>query len=70
MTEDLQSDVEFDRQNILAAAAGRMREVVEGLRVEKGLDLIVDSSTVLAADSVINLTVEATQAYDSKHPAN
>ncbi len=70
MTEDLQSDVEFDRQNILTAASGRMREIVQGLRAEKGFDLIVDSSGVLAADPLIDLTAEATQAYDAKHPAN
>ncbi len=70
LSEDLQSDVEFDRQNILTAASGRMREIVQGLRAEKGFDLIVDSSGVLAADPLIDLTAEATQAYDAKHPAN
>ena len=70
LTEDLQSDVEFDRQNILTAASGRMREIVQSLRVEKGFDIIVDSSGVLAADPLIDLTAEATQAYDAKHPAN
>ena len=70
MTEDLQSDVEFDRQNILTAASGRMRVIVQSLRVENGLDLIVDSSSVLAGDPLIDLTAEATQAYDAKHPAN
>ena len=70
LTEDLQSDVEFDRQSILAAASGRMREIVQSLRVEKGFDLIVDASSVLATDPLINLTAEATQAYDAKHPAN
>ena len=70
LTEDLQSDVEFDRQNILAAASGRMREIVESLRLEKGFDLIVDTSSVLASDPLINLTAEATQAYDAKHPVN
>lgn len=70
MTEDLQSDVEFDRQNILTAASGRMREIVQGLRAEKGFDLIVDSSSVLASDPLIDLTAEATQAYDAKHPAD
>lgn len=70
LTEDLQSDVEFDRQNILTAASVRMREIVQGLRVEKGFDLIVDTSSVLASDPLINLTAEATQAYDAKHPVN
>ena len=70
LTQDLQADVEFDRQNILSAASGRMREIVQSLRVEKGFDLIVDTSSVLASDPLIDLTAEATQAYDAKHPAN
>ena len=70
MSEDLQSDVEFDRQNILAAASGRMRDVIRELRMERQIDLIVDGGGVLAHNALIDLTAEATQAYDAKHPAN
>ena len=70
MSEDLQSDVEFDRQNILAAASTRMREVIREMRIEKQIDLIVDGGGVLAHSALIDLTGEATQAYDAKHPAN
>jgi outer membrane protein len=69
ISEDLQSDVEFDRQNILNSAGGQMREVVQALRVEKAVDLIVDVSSVLAFDTAIDLTQAATAAYDAKHPA-
>lgn len=70
LSEDLQSDVEFDRQNILSAASARMRDVVRELRMEKQLDLIVDAGGVLAHNALIDLTAEATQAYDTKHPVN
>ena len=70
MSEDLQSDVEFDRQNILAAASARMRDVIREMRMEKELDLIVDGGGVLAHNALIDLTAEATQAYDAKHPMN
>ena len=70
MSEDLQSDVEFDRQSILSAASVRMRDVIRELRVEKQIDLIVDGGGVLAHSALIDLTAEATQAYDAKHPAN
>ncbi len=70
LSEDLQSDVEFDRQNILAGASARMRDVVGDLRIEKQIDLIVDGGGVLAHSALIDLTAEATQAYDAKHPAN
>lgn len=70
LSEDLQSDVEFDRQNILTAASGRMRAIVGELRMEKELDLIIEATGVLAHNALIDLTAEATQAYDAKHPAN
>ena len=70
LSEDLQSDVEFDRQNILGSASARMREVIRDLRIDKGIDLIVDGGSVLAHNALIDLTTEATQAYDAKHPAN
>ena len=70
LSEDLQADVEFDRQNILSAASARMRDVIREIRMEKQLDLIVDGGGVLAHNALIDLTAEATQAYDAKHPAN
>lgn len=70
MSEDLQSDVEFDRQNILNEASVRMRDVINALRVEKEIDVIIDGGSVLAASALIDLTAEATRAYDAKHPAN
>lgn len=70
LSEDLQSDVEFDRQGILAAAGSQMRAVIQALRTEKEVDLIVDISGVLAFDAAIDLTQAATAAYDAKHPAN
>lgn len=69
LSEDLQSDVEFDRQNILSAASIRMREVIRDLRMEKQIDLIVDGGGVLAHSALIDLTTEATTSYDAKHPA-
>ena len=70
LTEDLQSDVEFDRQNILNDASIRMRDVIQELRTERGLDLIVDGGSVLSVSALIDLTADATRAYDEKHPAN
>ena len=62
--------MEFDRQGILAAAGSRMREIVQTLRTEREVDLIVDIGGVLAFDTVIDLTQAATAAYDAKYPAN
>lgn len=69
LSQDLQSDVEFDRENILNSASVRMRDVINQLRVDEEIDLIIDSSSVLAHSALIDLTAQATAAYDAKHPA-
>lgn len=70
LTEDLQADIDFDRQQILEGGAQRMRAVLDELRVSKGLDLILDVSNTVSFNSSLDLTAEATQAYDAKHPAS
>ena len=70
LSEDLQADVEFDRQNILGEASVRMRTVINELRVEREIDMIIDGGSVLSTSALIDLTAEATQAYDAKHPVN
>ncbi len=70
LSEDLQSDVEFDRQGILSAAGSQMRMIVQTLRIEREVDLIVDIGGVLAFDTAIDLTQAVTAAYDAKYPAN
>lgn len=69
LTEDLQADIDFDRQQILEGGAQRMRTVVEELRATKALDLIIDVSSTLSFNSALELTTDATAAYDAKHPA-
>jgi len=69
LTEDLQADIDFDRQQILEGGAQRMREVLGELRASKSLDLIVDVSSTISFDPALDLTSDATAAYDAKHPA-
>jgi Skp family chaperone for outer membrane proteins len=69
LTEDLQTDIDFDRQQILEGGSQRMRTVINELRASKGLDLIVDVTSTLSFNSALDLTTEATAAYDAKHPA-
>jgi outer membrane protein len=44
LTDDLQADVDRDRQEIIERAGMRMTEVLRKLADEKGLDMIVDST--------------------------
>lgn len=69
LTEDLQADIDFDRQQILEGGAQRMRAVIDELRASKALDLIVDVSSTLSYNSALDMTADATAAYDAKHPA-
>ena len=69
MGEDLQAEVDFERDAILQGGAERMRTVLEKLRQEKGLDLLIDVSTTLAFNTTLDLTADATTAYNAAHPA-
>ena len=69
LSEDLQAEVEFERDAILQAGAQRLRAVIEKLRADKGLDMIVDVSTTISYNSTLDLTAAATTAYDAAHPA-
>ncbi len=70
LSEDLQAEIDFERERILQAGAQRMRAVLDALRVEKGMDMLVEAGTVLAVDLSLDLTEAATAAYDAAHPVN
>ena len=70
LSEDLQAEVDFERQNILSKGAERLRAVVDTLRTEKGLDIVVDISTALSFSPTLDLTAAATTAYDAANPVN
>jgi len=68
LNEDLQADAQTLRQNILSKAGDRMQAVVKKLAEEKGLDLVVDTQVALYFKPVMDLTAEATAAYDKTYP--
>ncbi len=68
MRQDMQSAIDFRREGILEKGASRMREVLEKLRVEKGLDAVIDTSSIYVYNPTMELTAEATAAYDAAHP--
>ena len=69
LTEDLQADVDRDRNDVLQRTGTRMQEVVKTLAEQKGLDVVIDQSNTVYMKPVLDLTVEATAAYDKAHPA-
>lgn len=67
--DDLQSDVDRDRNDILARTSQRMREIVTKIANEKGLDVVIDAANTIFYKPALDLTAEATAAYDKAYPA-
>lgn len=68
MQQDLQEDVERERTDILQKAGTRMQEVVKKLADEKGFDIVVDSTNTVFFKSPLEITAEATAAYNKAYP--
>jgi outer membrane protein len=68
--EDLQSDFNQDRADILGRAGQRMQDVIKKLAQEKGLDVVIDVSNTLYYKPALDITAEATAAYDKAYPVS
>ena len=67
--EDLQGDVERDRNEILGKASQKMGDVVKKIAEEKGLDMVVDVSNTIYFKPALEITSDAIAAYDKAYPA-
>jgi outer membrane protein len=68
LQEDLNADAERDRNDILTKTTQKMGDVVKKLAEEKGVDLVVDSATILYFKPTLDLTADAIAAYDKAYP--
>jgi outer membrane protein len=69
LSEDLQSDVNSERQDILTRAGRQMTEVVRKISEERGIDVVIDISNTIYFKPALDITAEATSAYDKAYPA-
>ncbi len=69
LQDDLQADATAYRNDVLTQSSAKMKDVVKKLAEEKGLDLIVDTSTTLYFKPTLDLTNDAITAYDKAYPA-
>jgi outer membrane protein len=69
ITEDLEADATRMRNEILGKSTEKMQGVVKKLAEEKGLDLVVDTQVALYFKPAMDLTGDATAAYDKAYPA-
>src|SRR5580693_883265 len=68
LNQDLQDDVNNERNTVLQRAGGRMTEIVKKLADEKGLDIVVDVTNTISFKPALEITVEATAGYDKAYP--
>jgi Skp family chaperone for outer membrane proteins len=68
MQEDLQSDVNDDRQDILGKAGRQMSDVIKKIAEARGIDVVIDSSNTLYFKPALEITAEATAEYDKLYP--
>jgi outer membrane protein len=69
LQDDLQADVDRDRNDILGRVSQRMRDIVSKIANEKGLDLVIDAANAIFFKPAMDLTAEATADYDKSFPA-
>ena len=69
LTDDLNADAQAYRNDILSKSSDKMQAIVKKLAEEKGLDLVIDSSTALYFKDAMDITKDATAAYDKAYPA-
>lgn len=69
LADDTQQEFDRDRQDILGKAAGKMQDAIKKVSEEKGLDLVVDVTSALYFKPAMDLTADATAAYNKANPA-
>lgn len=68
LSEDLQADFNQDRSDVLGRAGKRMQDVIKKLAEEKNVDVVIDVNNTLYFKPALELTSDATAAYDKTFP--
>lgn len=69
LSDDLQADVERDRNDILQKSSVKMQSVIKKLAEEKGLDVVVDTQVTIYFKATLEITTDAIAAYNKANPA-
>jgi len=69
LRDDLQADVDRDRNEILQKSAGKMTDVLKKLAEEKGYDIVVDAPYAPYFKAALDITNDLVAAYDKVYPA-
>ncbi len=66
--EDLQGEVDRERNEILQHAGQRMTDVVKKIAEERGFDVVVDVSNTVYFKPALEITNDAIKAFDAAYP--
>ena len=66
--DDLNADVNYERQEILGRAGRQMTEVVKKIAEQRGLDVVIDITNTIYYKPALDITADATAAYDKTYP--
>ncbi len=69
MSQDLQEEVDAERNEILTRSSQHMQAVVRKLAEERGLDFVVDAGSTLYVKPALDITKDAVAAFDQAYPA-
>ena len=69
LRDDLQADVDRERNEILQKSALKMTDVLKKLAEEKGLDMVVDAPYAPYFKASLDITPDLVAAYDKAYPA-
>lgn len=69
LTEDLQQEVDAERNEILSRTSQKMQEVVRKVAEEKTLDIVVDVTNTVFFKPALDITADVLAAYDKANPA-
>ena len=58
-----------ERKEILGRSGQRMQDVVKKMAEERGFDVVIDVSNTIYYKPALEITKEATAAYDKAYPA-
>ncbi|HZS54132.1 MAG TPA: OmpH family outer membrane protein [Bryobacteraceae bacterium] len=68
LSDDLNADVNYERQDILGRAGRQMTEVVKKIAEQRGLDVVIDVTNTIYYKPALDITADATAAYDKAYP--
>lgn len=69
LQQDLQEDVDRERNDILQRAGTRMQDIIKKVAEAKGLDVVIDSGSTHYFKTALDVTSDAVAEYNKAYPA-